>query len=155
MNFLLIDYSWQNRSWQSGAAGVSESLFHKLSLFPQTVVELYQNIHTYAESTSIGFSLTTPPPPPPPNQTKFLLPNEEISCLTPSLPQPVKFPSWKLHTRAWKRYIFQSFNKSISQSFNNSISRSFNKSTFNTVHFDENPFTTQANAKKKKKTKMA
>ena len=27
--------------------------------------------------------------------------------LTPSLPQPVKFPGWKMHGRAYKQYIFQ------------------------------------------------
>ena len=45
--------------------------------------------------------------------------------LTPSLPQPVKFLGWKVHVSAWKQYISQSYNKPI----------------FNSVGFDENPFT--------------
>ena len=45
--------------------------------------------------------------------------------LTPSLPQPVKFLGWKVHVRAWKQ----------------SISWSCNKSLFNSVGFDEIPFT--------------
>ena len=31
-------------------------------------------------------------------------------CLTPSLPQPVKFPGWKMHGHACKQYIFHSYN---------------------------------------------
>ena len=31
------------------------------------------------------------------------------SPLTPSLPQPVKFPGWKMHVRASKQYIFRSY----------------------------------------------
>ena len=45
--------------------------------------------------------------------------------LTPSLPQLVKFPGWKVtHTHACKQYIWWSYNKSA----------------FNTMHFDTNPF---------------
>ena len=35
-----------------------------------------------------------------------------LSVLTPSLPQPVKFPGWKMHGRAGKQYIFWSYNTS-------------------------------------------
>ena len=45
--------------------------------------------------------------------------------LTPSLPQLVKFLCWKVHVSAWKQYI----------------SRSYNNSIFNSVGFDEDPFT--------------
>ena len=31
-------------------------------------------------------------------------------CLTPLLPQPVKYPGWKMHGRACKQYIFRSYN---------------------------------------------
>ena len=44
--------------------------------------------------------------------------------LTPSLPQPVIFPGWKMHGRASKQYIFQSYNSS----------------TFNVMRFSANPF---------------
>ena len=33
-----------------------------------------------------------------------------LTSLTPSLPQPVKFPGWKMHGCACKQYIFQSYN---------------------------------------------
>ena len=46
--------------------------------------------------------------------------------LTPSLPQPVKCPGWKVQT-----YIY---------SIRQYIWGSYNKSTFNTVHLDMNPF---------------
>ena len=36
--------------------------------------------------------------------------SELESFLTPSLPQPVKFPGWKMHGRACKQYIFRSCN---------------------------------------------
>ena len=49
--------------------------------------------------------------------------------LTPSLPQSVKFPGWKVHTythaNSTYKYIY--------------IWRSYNKSTFNTVHFATSP----------------
>ena len=45
--------------------------------------------------------------------------------LTPSLPQPVKFPGWKMRGRACKPYIF----------------RSYNTSTFSAMRLDKNPFT--------------
>ena len=32
------------------------------------------------------------------------------AALTPSLPQPVKFPGWMMHGHASKQYIFQSYN---------------------------------------------
>ena len=47
--------------------------------------------------------------------------------LTPSLPGPVIFLGWKMHKRTYKQYIFESYNTS----------------TFNAMHFDENPFTCQ------------
>ena len=37
--------------------------------------------------------------------------NSILCCtLTPSLPQPVKFPGWKMHGHACKQYIFRSCN---------------------------------------------
>ena len=51
--------------------------------------------------------------------------------LTPSLPQPVKFPGWKMHERACEQYIF----------------RSCNTATFNAIGFVGCPSTW--NAKKK------
>ena len=37
----------------------------------------------------------------------FLFTNKHnMPALTPSLPQPVKLPGWKMHGRAWKQYIF-------------------------------------------------
>ena len=33
-----------------------------------------------------------------------------LAGLTPSLPQPLKFPGWMMHGRACKRYIFRSYN---------------------------------------------
>ena len=53
--------------------------------------------------------------------------------LTPSLPQPVKFPGWKMHGCACKQCIFWSYNTS----------------TFNAMRFDENLFTCQCGRKKK------
>ena len=53
--------------------------------------------------------------------------------LTPSLPQSVKFPGWKMHGRACKECIFQSYSTSAS----------------NAVHFDENPFTYQVKRRQK------
>ena len=50
-----------------------------------------------------------------------------LRVLTPSLPQPVKFPGWKMHRHACKQYIF----------------RSHSTSTFSVMHFDENSFTCQ------------
>ena len=46
-------------------------------------------------------------------------------CLTPSLPQPVKFPGRKMHGPAYKQYIF----------------KSCSTATFNAMYSDENPFT--------------
>ena len=57
-----------------------------------------------------------------------------ISFLTPSLPQPVKFPGWQMPTYACKQHIWWSYNKS----------------TFNTVRSDRNPFT--CSCKRRKKT---
>ena len=66
--------------------------------------------------------------------------NEYNGCLpflTPSLPQPVKFPGWKVREQACKQYIFWSYNKY----------------DFNSVRFgDWNPFTYYSE-KEKKKTK--
>ena len=45
--------------------------------------------------------------------------------LNPSLPHPVQFTGWKMHARAFKQYIFLSYNTS----------------TFNAMRFDENPLT--------------
>ena len=56
------------------------------------------------------------------NLFSFLI---NIINLTPSLPQPVKFPGWKVLTHACKQYIF----------------RFHNKSNSNIVCFDENSFT--------------
>ena len=44
---------------------------------------------------------------PTPDQLRFILLQEP---LTPSLPQPVKFPGWKTHGRACKQYTFRSSN---------------------------------------------
>ena len=38
--------------------------------------------------------------------------------LTPSLPQPVKFPGWKMDGRPYKRYIFRSRDTSKTSTFN-------------------------------------
>ena len=46
---------------------------------------------------------------------------------TPSLPQPVKFPGWKVHKYTPANNII--------------IWWSYSKSSFNTLHFDRNPFT--------------
>ena len=54
-------------------------------------------------------------------------------ALTPSLPQPVKFPGGKVHAHACKQYIF----------------RSYSKSNFNAVRFTK--IHSHANAKKKRK----
>ena len=54
--------------------------------------------------------------------------------LTPSLPQPVQFPGWKMQGRTCKQYIVQSYDTS----------------TFNAMHFDENPFTYQCEKEDKK-----
>ena len=59
------------------------------------------------------------------------------TMLTTSLPQPLKFPGWKMHGRACALYIF----------------RSFNTSAFSATLFDENPFTCQCEKKKKRKEK--
>ena len=56
------------------------------------------------------------------------------SPLTPSLPQPVKCPGWKMHGRACKQYIF----------------RSCVTPTFSAVNFDESPFTYQCEKEDKK-----
>jgi len=50
-----------------------------------------------------------------------------VELLTPSLPQPVKFPGWKMHRRTCKLYIFWSCNTA----------------TFSAMHFDKNSFTCQ------------
>ena len=54
--------------------------------------------------------------------------------LTPSLPQPLKLPGWKMHGRAYGEYIFWSHNTS----------------TFNAVLFDNNPFTCHCRQEDKK-----
>ena len=67
----------------------------------------------------------------------LLLKRHEISdggWLTPSLPQPVKFPGWKMHGRACKQYIF----------------RFYNTPTFNARRFDENLFTCHCEKENKK-----
>ena len=47
----------------------------------------------------------------------YLVRNNIINCcvsclllLTPSVSQPVKFPSWKMHGQTCKKYIFWSYN---------------------------------------------
>ena len=56
----------------------------------------------------------------------FLFQNKHnMPALTPSLPQPVKFPGWKMHGCACEQYMF----------------RSYDASTFTAMTFDENPFT--------------
>ena len=47
--------------------------------------------------------------------------------LTPSLPEPVKFPDWKMDGPAYKQYIL----------------KSYNTSTFNAVRSDEQLFSCQ------------
>ena len=44
--------------------------------------------------------------------TPSCLLTNSVHPLTPSLPQPVKFPGWTMHWRAWKQYIFCSYNTS-------------------------------------------
>ena len=57
-----------------------------------------------------------------------------VRCgLTLLLPQPVKFPGWKIHGPACNQCIL----------------RSYNTSTFNPIHFAENPFTCQWEKEKK------
>ena len=55
------------------------------------------------------------------------------AVLTPSPPQPVKFPGWQMHDRACKQCIFWSYNTSH----------------FNAVRFVENPFTCLAKGRQK------
>ena len=55
-------------------------------------------------------------------------------ALTPSLPEPVKFPARKMHGQAYKEYIF----------------KSCDTSTFNTVCFDENIFTCHVQKRRQK-----
>ena len=50
--------------------------------------------------------------------------------LTPSLPQPVEFPGWKMQGRTCKQYVFRSNN-------------------FSAVHFRDYPFTCQYNTENK------
>ena len=59
---------------------------------------------------------------------------DEDFVLTPSLPQPVKFPGRKMDGRVRKQYIF----------------RSYNVSTFNAMRFNENPFPCQCEKENKK-----
>ena len=40
--------------------------------------------------------------------SSILAPMKSLT-LTPLLPQPVKFPGWKMHVRACKQYIFRSY----------------------------------------------
>ena len=45
------------------------------------------------------------------NRRDFICRSDQVrTSLTPSLPQPVKFPGWKMHERACKLYIFRSYN---------------------------------------------
>ena len=57
-----------------------------------------------------------------------------VRWLTPSLPEPVKFSGSKMHGRAYKQYIFWSYNMS----------------TFNAMRFKENPFTHQCDKEDKR-----
>ena len=61
------------------------------------------------------------------HQKHFNVLGEDEVYLTPSLPQPVKFPGWKMYGRACKQYIFLSCNTSV----------------FNAMPFDGDPFTCQ------------
>ena len=63
----------------------------------------------------------------------FITVTYSMIILTPSLPQPVKFPGWKMHGCACKQCIFWSYNTS----------------TFNAMRFDENLFTCQCGREKK------
>jgi len=63
---------------------------------------------------------------------------EPVRQLTPSLTQLVKFPAWKMHGGACKKYIF----------------RSYNTSTFSVMPFDENPFTRQCGKEKRKEKRL-
>ena len=57
-----------------------------------------------------------------------------VAVLTPSLPQPVKFPGWMMHGRACKQYIFRSYNINI----------------FSATRFDGDPFRCQCEKEDKK-----
>ena len=62
-----------------------------------------------------------------------------VCCwLTPSPPQPVKFPGWKMQRRALQTVSFQSYNTS----------------TFNAMRFDETPLTCQCENGDKKVSKL-
>ena len=75
-------------------------------------------------------------------------PAQQRQLLTPSLPQPVTFPGWKLQGRAFKQYIFRSHNESAFSAMR--CHENANASTFNGVLFDENPFTCQSEKENKK-----
>ena len=57
-----------------------------------------------------------------------------LVSLTPPLPQPVKFPGWKMQRRACKQFIF----------------RSCNTSTFSAMRFDQSSFPMLVRKRKKK-----
>ena len=99
-------------------------------VFALRTCQCFQCLHRFQNNGHLE-SLTLFPYPP------QLPGNITVSAsirLFPSLPQPVKFPGWKMHGRACKQYIF----------------RSYNTSTFSAVPFDESPFTWQC----QKETKM-
>ena len=54
---------------------------------------------------------------------KDYVPQWRNSTLTPSLPQAIHFPDWRVHPDACKHFSHQAYNKP----------------TFNTVHFDAKP----------------
>ena len=84
----------------------------------------------------IGSNPTTDCPPDWLGQVRHWTPSVviRVTCLTPSLPQPVQFQGWKLYGSTSKQYIFPFYNTS----------------TFSAMHFDENPFTCQCKKENKK-----
>ena len=89
-----------------------------------------------------------PPPPPLPTQ-------RPSSRLTPSLPQPVQFPGWKVHTHTiqlqynfiakcqytdcTRNVLWCQVHSSHIHACKQYICPSFNTSTFSAMRFDENP----------------
>ena len=103
---------------QGGGAGLSCGELDSLLL--QWVV-----LNSWFSGHCLCDFVSPPPPPPHPPRSPQLL-KLRSSCrvhkslctgwlpttLTPSLPQPVKFPGWKMQVRASKQSIFCSFNTS-------------------------------------------
>ena len=106
------------------------------TLTPARTPRLHHNVVMWGLSSAMISALHNSVHPP---ETELHPTKMAYGChcgggLTPSLPQPVTCPSWKMHGRPCKEHIFWSYNKT---------------STFNAKHFDENP----AHASAKKKTK--